>query len=127
MGESGRDKISKEEKAQREAQAMEIILGKQRPDLIEVWREYEDQNTPEARFVKDLDKLEMLIQADEYERGAGEKHITAKSHGEMPGSGKCRDLTDFYHSTAGKMQSGVALDVDAVLRKRKSARDREAA
>merc|ERR1712183_758120 len=100
MGESGRDKISKEEKAQREAQAMEIILGKQRPDLIEVWREYEDQNTPEARFVKDLDKLEMLIQADEYERGAGERPITDQNCREkLTDSAKARDLTDFYRST----------------------------
>jgi putative hydrolase of HD superfamily len=37
--------------------------------LIErLFKEYEDGETAEARFVKDLDRLEMAIQATEYER-----------------------------------------------------------
>ena len=33
-----------------------------------LWREYEPARTPEARFVKSLDKLETLLQARAYER-----------------------------------------------------------
>ena len=31
-------------------------------EIESLWLEYEDQVTPESRFVKDLDKLEMIIQ-----------------------------------------------------------------
>lgn len=37
-------------------------------DLVNVWREYDAAQTPEARLVKDADKLEMLHQALQYER-----------------------------------------------------------
>lgn len=33
----------------------------------ELWKEYASDSTPEANFVKDLDKLELIIQAIEYE------------------------------------------------------------
>ncbi|QRW17051.1 HD domain-containing protein [Rhizoctonia solani] len=36
--------------------------------IKELWEEYETQTTPESRFVKDLDRLEMALQASEYER-----------------------------------------------------------
>lgn len=37
--------------------------------------EYEDCTSEEARVVKDLDKLEMVVQADEYERGTRSTHF----------------------------------------------------
>jgi 5'-deoxynucleotidase YfbR-like HD superfamily hydrolase len=30
--------------------------------VAELWREYEDQSTPESHLVKDFDKLEMIVQ-----------------------------------------------------------------
>lgn len=33
-------------------------------------QEYEEQQTPEAKFVKDLDRLELTLQTVEYERGS---------------------------------------------------------
>lgn len=101
-----RDKISPEDKAAKEAKAMEEMFAELRPDLVDTWREYEDQTSAEARFMKDLDKLEMLIQADEYEE-------------EQP----TKDLSDFYKSTDGKIKSHVAKCVDALLRERKRSRD----
>jgi putative hydrolase of HD superfamily len=38
-------------------------------NIFQLWKEYEDSNTPEAKLVKDLDKFEMLVQAFEYEKG----------------------------------------------------------
>ena len=37
-------------------------------ELFDLWIEYEDQTSPEARVAKNLDKYEMIVQADEYER-----------------------------------------------------------
>ena len=39
--------------------------------LYPLWREFEDGKTPEAAAVKQLDKLEMILQAVEYERSQG--------------------------------------------------------
>lgn len=39
----------------------------------ELWKEYASDSTPEANFVKDLDKLELIIQAIEYENSKNAK------------------------------------------------------
>lgn len=42
----------------------------------ELWLEYEKGETPEAKWVKEMDKLECLIQAHEYEqRTFGQKNL----------------------------------------------------
>ncbi|KAK5972373.1 HD domain-containing protein 2 isoform X2, partial [Trichostrongylus colubriformis] len=38
---------------------------------IELWREYENQETLEAKVVKHLDKFDMVVQAFDYERKYG--------------------------------------------------------
>ncbi|KAI6014078.1 HD domain-containing protein [Pisolithus microcarpus] len=66
--------ISKEEKRRLESEAMhnfvhDMLHGSEAALRIEaLWREYEEQQTKEARFVKDLDRLEMALQAREYEK-----------------------------------------------------------
>lgn len=42
-----------------------LIDGK---EYLELFKEFEENQTPEAKFVKGLDKLEMVIQAREYEK-----------------------------------------------------------
>nr|XP_006139503.1 HD domain-containing protein 2 [Pelodiscus sinensis] len=84
------DNISKAEKHQREEAAMkhltQLLSEDLRKEIYELWEEYEHQSTAEARFVKELDQCEMILQASEYEE-----------LGKMPGR-----LQDFYDSTAGK-------------------------
>ncbi|KAE9384989.1 HD domain-containing protein [Gymnopus androsaceus JB14] len=68
------DGISKDEKTRLEAEAMRVFVHEmlhnspaaQRIEAL--WQEYEARETPEARFVKDLDRFEMAVQAFEYER-----------------------------------------------------------
>ncbi|GAB0098557.1 HD_domain domain-containing protein [Sergentomyia squamirostris] len=63
--------ISKEEKRMRELKAMhEIsqIVSPMGPRIMPLYYEYEEGLTPEARFVKDLDRLDMVLQAFEYEK-----------------------------------------------------------
>eukprot|EP00882_Tetradesmus_deserticola_P015811 GHRQ01016850.1.p4 GENE.GHRQ01016850.1~~GHRQ01016850.1.p4 ORF type:complete len:107 (-),score=36.04 GHRQ01016850.1:372-692(-) len=40
-------------------------------EVDQLWQEYEQQSTPEAHLVKDFDKLEMIMQAHEYEQSQG--------------------------------------------------------
>jgi putative hydrolase of HD superfamily len=60
------------------------VLGGEQ--ILELWREYEAGVTDEAKLVKDLDKLEMILQAQEYEEDGD--------------SGK--SLDQFFTSTRGK-------------------------
>ena len=44
-------------------------------EIKQLWYEYEDCTSEEARVVKDLDKLEMVVQADDYEKGEMELEV----------------------------------------------------
>jgi putative hydrolase of HD superfamily len=101
------DPVSKEEKAKMEADAMAKIrdmlgdsLGGEEVEAL--WHEYEDQVTDEAKLLKDLDKLEMIMQAGEYERAQG------------------KDLSQFFESTAGTFTTSVgqAWEAEIVARRK---------
>lgn len=73
------DNVVKPEKSRREAETMDFfceqLLGKvggglQGKEIKEVWWEYENDETLEAHFVHDVDKMELLLQMVEYERSA---------------------------------------------------------
>ncbi len=66
---SGKRKIEMETKAMQEI--LSELSVEQRALYLEVWEEFIDGKTPEARLVRQADKLEMAIQAWEYahERG----------------------------------------------------------
>ncbi|KAG8341112.1 HD domain [Trypanosoma vivax] len=67
-------KVSESEKYMREKEAVSFLtnlLPSNCPltqDLPRLWEEYEAQSTPEARFMKDIDILEMVTQAHAYEQ-----------------------------------------------------------
>nr|XP_055041553.1 HD domain-containing protein 2 [Misgurnus anguillicaudatus] len=86
------DNVSKEEKHRREKEAMMHITGLLedglRKEIYNLWEEYENQSTPEAKLVKELDQLEMIIQAHEYEELEGK-----------PGR-----LQEFFTSTEGNFR-----------------------
>jgi len=64
--------VSDADKHARELAAMEKIRdvlgsGSGGDEMLELWKEYEAGETPESKLVKDLDKIEMILQALEYE------------------------------------------------------------
>ncbi|KAI0947011.1 hypothetical protein AcV7_009564 [Taiwanofungus camphoratus] len=69
-----REGITKVEKRRLEGEAMhnfvhEMLHYSPAAQRLEaLWKEYEDGESDEARFVKDLDRFEMAAQALEYER-----------------------------------------------------------
>ena len=84
--------MSQEEKRQKEAAALDHIgeiLGDcpARDQIRSLWEEYEAGETGEAKLVKDFDKIEMIVQAREYERDQGV------------------NLQEFFDSTAGKWRT----------------------
>jgi len=77
-------------KAEKKA-VMELLLTSPRPrEYFKLWREYEEELSPEGRLVKFADRLEMLIQALEYER-AGFKNL-----GEFWGAVEKLRESEFY-------------------------------
>eukprot|EP01025_Chloroclados_australasicus_P000939 TRINITY_DN103125_c0_g1_i1.p2 TRINITY_DN103125_c0_g1~~TRINITY_DN103125_c0_g1_i1.p2 ORF type:complete len:195 (+),score=24.00 TRINITY_DN103125_c0_g1_i1:202-786(+) len=100
--------ISKEEKHRLEKEAIERIqelLGRDSEGAKEVgqlWKEYENGETSEARIVKDLDKLEMILQAYEYE----------KDHGE--------DLQEFFDSTEDSFRTEIGMQWAEEVRSRRN-------
>jgi len=61
------DGISADEKRRRESDAMRRLAALADDGaLLGLWREYDAAETAEARFVKELDKLETVLQASEY-------------------------------------------------------------
>ncbi|KAJ7708984.1 HD domain-containing protein [Mycena rosella] len=69
-----REGISSAEKRRLEEEAMHNIVHDMlhntpaAQQIEALWKEYEERQTPEAQFVKDLDRFEMASQALEYER-----------------------------------------------------------
>lgn len=71
------DGVSKTEKSRRETTTMDYLCGGLLGQvdgggagerIRELWQEYEDDQTLEAHFVHDVDKVELLLQMIEYER-----------------------------------------------------------
>jgi putative hydrolase of HD superfamily len=60
------------ETEEKEETAISQILGllpeKQRENYLAVWREYQEGKTREAKAVRQLEKIEMALQAKEYEK-----------------------------------------------------------
>ena len=72
------DGVSDEEKHKREEKALRDLV-QDIPDgdaYIELWMEYEAQETPEARMAYQIDKLEMAIQAREYQKAYPENDLS---------------------------------------------------
>ncbi|PON47117.1 Ribonuclease Y [Trema orientale] len=100
------DGVPKEEKRRMEEAALnemcEILGGNMRAEEIkELWEEYESNSTIEANLVKDFDKVEMILQALEYE----------EEHGKV--------LDEFFLSTAGKFQTEIGKSLAAEINSRR--------
>ncbi|XP_020103602.1 HD domain-containing protein 2-like isoform X1 [Ananas comosus] len=88
------DGVPKLEKNRMEKEALDHMCnllggGSRAKEIHELWMEYEENSSPEAKIVKDFDKVEMILQALEYENEQG------------------IDLEEFFQSTAGKFQTDV--------------------
>jgi putative hydrolases of HD superfamily len=64
------DGKSMEEISRGEQESIDRVFSKMHyPErYADIWREYQSQSTPEARFIKQVDRLEMALQANLYEK-----------------------------------------------------------
>ena len=63
------DAISRDEKYRREQQSVMQVLAKlpRGAEVMALWEEYAQGTSPEAQFVRHVDRLEMVLQASVYE------------------------------------------------------------
>ncbi|XP_028178203.1 HD domain-containing protein 2 [Ostrinia furnacalis] len=83
--------VSPEEKHRQEDEAMQKIAeltGFAGDRMYELYKEYENQSSPEAKFAKDLDRYDMILQAFEYEKRENAP----------------RRLQEFFSATEGKFK-----------------------
>lgn len=79
------------QKGYAEQKAIDIIADKgDIPQIVLLYKEYEENETPEAKLANDLDKLDMYAQALDYAKKYPQK-----------------DLSEFYHSAEKKIQTSL--------------------
>ncbi|VDP19058.1 unnamed protein product [Soboliphyme baturini] len=105
--------VSHEEKLKREEQALQRIIlllpNEVGRTMFDLWKEFEECSTAEAKAVKDLDKFDMIMQAFEYERTLNRPNF----------------LQPFFTSTQGTFQNPTVLQWVAELEKRRSGCEQE--
>lgn len=61
------DNIPKQEKYENERKCVKRLAEQyQMPEILYYWEEYEENKTPEAKFVKKIDKLDAILQSKIY-------------------------------------------------------------
>ncbi|GJP51323.1 hypothetical protein CLOM_g10482 [Closterium sp. NIES-68] len=104
--------VDKDEKYRLEKEALGKMCDALGPnnraagEMLALWEEYEANESSEARLVKDFDKLEMILQAHEYEQAQG------------------MELQEFFDSTKDRWQTDVGrlVAADIVARRSKGGR-----
>ena len=104
--------VSKEEKKELELQALKKIVNDLDNDevgneIMELWNEYEDGETATAKVAKQLDKYEMIVQADEYEKANIDER---------------KRLDSFFASTEGYFTHPEITEWDRLLRESRKQR-----
>jgi len=80
-----------EEKHQKEKEGVQMVFAhlKHRDEYAAIWDEFEYQESPEARFVREMDKLEFVLQSYFYEK---------QKVGDMDTDGGIARAQDFIHA-----------------------------
>ncbi|KAK8806319.1 hypothetical protein WA171_007403 [Blastocystis sp. BT1] len=105
------DDVTEEEKHERERNAFLQITADfpkaLADEFLSLWEEYEAQETIASHYVFDFDKLDMLIQANQYEIDQG------------------RDLQEFFDSTVHRFKTPYGLSQIKLLTEKRNERRRQ--
>jgi putative hydrolase of HD superfamily len=91
--------------------------------ILSLWKEYEAQETLEAKLVKDLDRLEMILQALEYEDQYGDSSSSSSNNHEDEETSSpsgMMSLDQFFTSTRGKWRTPLGEQWAAEIEARRS-------
>jgi len=95
--------ISDEEKVRLEKEGFKKLFKKlpkdHKEELKSIWEEFLEQRTEEAKFVNDMDKIEMLLQCLEYKK-----------------SGLIKDCEEFFLTAEKRLKTRIGLKLFRVLK-----------
>ncbi len=94
-------KVTDEEKKNQELAAAKKLFVNQQ-ELFDLWKEYVDNETDEAKLVHDLDKVEMVLQALEYQQQGRSPHL----------------LEEFFETSGPRIQTKKGMELWNEVRKR---------
>ena len=92
--------ISEEEKEKLEKKAVERYSESLGNFVTDSWKEYEERKTPEAKFVKDMDLIDMCLQALKYE-----KQARYNPEEENENFQEYEDLDEFFATTEPRLNT----------------------
>lgn len=91
------------DKARLEADAMRRLLAGRLPEVEALWKEYDAASSAEARFVRDMNLLDMALQALVYEEQA--RYDPSEV---LPSQGGNRHLDEFFVSAEARVRGEPA-------------------
>ncbi|WP_018128928.1 HD domain-containing protein [Haladaptatus paucihalophilus] len=99
-------RISAAEKDRREREAMADLAPALDPEIRNLWEEYEARETPESVFVKDMDLVNMCLQALVYER-------EARYDGERENDrfDEYEDLDEFFATAEPRLRTAIGKEL----------------
>lgn len=110
----GKQEVEKEEKEELESNAIRSITSGLESDQIEeLWKEYEDRRTDEARFVKDMDLIDMCLQALKYERQ--QRYDPDEDNDDFQ---EYDDLDEFFATTEPRLKTETGKQLFTEIRQR---------
>jgi putative hydrolase of HD superfamily len=99
-------RVSAAEKDRREREARADLAPTLDPEIRDLWEEYETRETHKSVFVKDMDLVDMCLQALVYERGGrydGERESEAFEEYE--------DLDEFFATAEPRLRTAVGTEL----------------
>ncbi|RBI61666.1 phosphohydrolase [halophilic archaeon] len=105
-------RVDGEEKVRRERAAMDDLAAPLSDDVRALWEEYEARETPAARFVKDMDLIDMCLQALVYERADRYAGDDGEQFDEYD------DLDEFFATAEPRLRTDVGERLFAAIRAR---------
>ncbi|GKZ14090.1 HD domain-containing protein [Haladaptatus sp. T7] len=99
-------RVSAAEKDRREREAMADLAPALDPEIRDLWEEYEARETPESVFVKDMDLVDMCLQALVYER-------EARYDGERENDrfDEYEDLDEFFATAEPRLRTAIGKEL----------------
>ncbi len=111
--------VTEADKRRAEELAMVELAGRDGGEIVSLWREYEERSSPEARFVRDMNLVDMCLQALLYEQG--ERYDTDHV---LPSRGGHTRLDEFFASARPRLGGALARAlIDEIERRYRSARN----
>ena len=104
--------LSKQEKSDLEKQFFENIAS-QDGEILKLWKEYESKETREAKFVNDMDKIDLCLQALKYEK---QKRYDPDEENEN--FQKYDNLDEFFATTESRLKTSTGMELFEDIREK---------